>query len=98
MLGAPLSVGSFLWKAMLPINLGITVGKALFTGLYKWWVFLHCEDRRESAMIWGIFKVERPRGGRQLGGLTAELLRVRFLVGMLRTGQKSRAEYEASRH
>jgi hypothetical protein len=29
---------------MLPISLGNAVGGAVFTGMYKWWVFLHCGD------------------------------------------------------
>lgn len=44
MLGAPLSVGGFLYKCMLPITLGNTIGGALLTGLYSWWVLLRCED------------------------------------------------------
>ena len=44
MLGAPLSVGAFLWKCMLPITLGNTIGGAVFVGAYSWWVYLYCED------------------------------------------------------
>ena len=44
MLGAPLSVGAFLWKCLLPITLGNTMGGAVFVGTYNWWVYLHCED------------------------------------------------------
>lgn len=44
MLGAPLSVGAFLWKCMLPISLGNSVGGAVFVGAYNWWVYLNCED------------------------------------------------------
>lgn len=43
--GAKLSVGGFLWRAMLPISLGNTVGGAVFMGLYEWWVFLHCRSK-----------------------------------------------------
>ena len=44
MLGAPLSVGAFLWKCLLPITLGNSIGGAVFVGVYNWWVYLHCED------------------------------------------------------
>ncbi|TKA81956.1 hypothetical protein B0A49_02533 [Cryomyces minteri] len=46
MMGAPLSVGGFLWKCMLPITLGNTIGGAVFTGAYNWWVFMYCEDQK----------------------------------------------------
>ena len=48
MLGAPLSVGGFLWKCMLPITLGNSVGAAVFVGLYNWWVYLYCEDGKNT--------------------------------------------------
>jgi len=48
MLGAPLSVGGFLYKCMLPITLGNTIGGALFTGLYSWWVLLRCGDGEKT--------------------------------------------------
>ena len=44
MLGAPVSVAAFLWKCMLPITLGNTVGGAVFVGAYNWWVYVYCED------------------------------------------------------
>lgn len=40
LLGAPLSVGGFFWKCLLPITLGNTVGGSLLTGLYLWVVHL----------------------------------------------------------
>lgn len=46
--GAPLSFGGFLWKCMLPITLGNTVGGAVLVGAYNWWVYLHCEDGRKE--------------------------------------------------
>lgn len=48
MLGAPLSVGAFLWKCMLPITLGNAIGGALFVGAYNWWVYLHCENGEDG--------------------------------------------------
>ena len=44
MLGSPLSIAAFLWKCLLPITLGNTIGGAVFVGVYNWWVYLHCED------------------------------------------------------
>ncbi|MCJ1311909.1 hypothetical protein MMC25_005582 [Agyrium rufum] len=46
--GAPLDVGGFLWKCMLPITLGNSVGGGLFVGAYKWWVYLYCENGQEK--------------------------------------------------
>lgn len=48
MLGAPLSVGGFIWKCLLPITLGNSVGGAVFVSAYNWWVYLHCEDGKAS--------------------------------------------------
>lgn len=45
LLGAPLSVGDFIWKCLLPITLGNAIGGAGFTGAYNWWVYMKCEDR-----------------------------------------------------
>ena len=52
MLGAPLSVGGFLWKCMLPITLGNTIGGALFVGAYNWWVLMYCEDKGQAKDRW----------------------------------------------
>jgi len=46
MLGAPLSVGAYFWKCLLPITLGNIVGGSLFTGAYLWWVFIVCADEK----------------------------------------------------
>lgn len=48
MLGAPLSPGAWLWKCMLPISLGNSIGGAVFTGAYLWWVFLWRGDDEEK--------------------------------------------------
>lgn len=37
MLGAPISIGAFLWKCLLPDTLGNAVSGALFVGAYNWW-------------------------------------------------------------
>ncbi|KAI9679718.1 MAG: hypothetical protein M1822_007324 [Bathelium mastoideum] len=44
LLGADMSVGEYLWKCLLPITLGNTVGGAVFTGAYLWWVYLRRAD------------------------------------------------------
>lgn len=44
LMGAPLSVGGYLWKCLLPITLGNTVGGSLFTGGYLWYVYLRRAD------------------------------------------------------
>ncbi|KAK4621973.1 putative formate transporter [Fulvia fulva] len=46
MLGAPLSVGGFFWKCLLPITLGNIIGGGLFTGAYLWWTHI-CGQKRE---------------------------------------------------
>lgn len=49
MLGARLTVLQFLWKCMLPILLGNTLGGA-FTGAYNYWVFIkRADDKALSA-------------------------------------------------
>jgi len=48
MLGAPLSVGGFVWKCLLPIVVGNSIGGAVFTGLYHWWVYLKCKNGQEK--------------------------------------------------
>lgn len=52
MLGAPLTVGGFLWKCMLPITLGNAIGGALFLGAYNWWVWMYCEDKGKAIDRW----------------------------------------------
>lgn len=52
LLGAPLSWGAYFWKCLLPITLGNTIGGALLTGAYSWFVFLEY-DRQKPAEIRG---------------------------------------------
>ena len=52
MLGAPLSIGAFFWKSMLPITLGNTVGGAIFVGAYSWWAYMCCEDQSIAKDRW----------------------------------------------
>lgn len=47
-LGARLTVGMFLWKCLLPIILGNTLG-AMFTGSYNYWVFIKRGDDKHKA-------------------------------------------------
>ena len=52
--GGELTVAKFLWKCMLPIILGNSVGGAVFTGLDHWWVFLKCHNgERKSGSTFG---------------------------------------------
>lgn len=46
MLGAPLSWGAYFWKCLLPITLGNTIGGALLTGAYSWFVFIEYERQK----------------------------------------------------
>ena len=48
MLGAPLSVGGYIWKCLIPITLGNTVGGALLTGSYLYWVNIRCENTKKA--------------------------------------------------
>lgn len=48
MLGAPLSVGGFLWKSMLPITLGNATGGAVFVGAFNWYIFLHSKKNSKA--------------------------------------------------
>ena len=49
MLGAPLSIGGYLWKCLLPITLGNTIGGSVFTGAYLWFVYLkRADDQKDS--------------------------------------------------
>ena len=52
MLGAPLSIGRFLWSCMLPITLGNTIGGAVFVGAFNWYVFLHSEEGNKARDRW----------------------------------------------
>lgn len=45
-LGAPLNVGGYFWKCLLPITLGNTVGGGFFTGAYLWWTYLRGSDQK----------------------------------------------------
>lgn len=47
-LGSPMSVGMFVWKCLVPVTLGNTVGGAVFTGAYSWWVHLYCKDEKAA--------------------------------------------------
>jgi len=61
MLGSPLSIGAYFWKCLLPITLGNTVGGAIFSGLYLWWVYIHCEDesaKNGSGNGWGPVRLD----------------------------------------
>ncbi|GAB7343514.1 hypothetical protein MBLNU457_1525t2 [Dothideomycetes sp. NU457] len=53
MLGAPMSVGMFFWKCLLPITLGNSIGGAVFTGAYSWWVHIYCADEKAGTGIGG---------------------------------------------
>lgn len=56
MLGAPLSIGAYFGKCLVPITLGNTVGGALFTGAYLWWVYIYCKDTKAKGSAtngWG---------------------------------------------
>ena len=46
-LGAPLSVGGYIWKCLLPLTLGNTIGGAGITGLYLWWVHI-CSEKHHG--------------------------------------------------
>lgn len=51
LLGAPLTWGAYFWKCLLPITLGNTVGGALLTGAYQWFVFIECQKRGWTAEV-----------------------------------------------
>ena len=63
MLGSPLSVGAYLWKALLPISLGNAVGGAVFTGGYLWWVFFYCHDEEKTKDRFAEWEEEREQDG-----------------------------------
>jgi formate/nitrite transporter FocA (FNT family) len=50
MLRAPLSIGGFLWKCMLPITHGKSAGGAVLVESYNWWVYLHCENGKRKSI------------------------------------------------
>lgn len=54
MLGAPLSWGGYFWKCLLPITLGNTIGGALLTGAYSWFVFIESERRAKGEGMGGL--------------------------------------------
>ena len=61
MLGSEMSVGMFVWKCLIPITLGNTVGGGLFTGAYPWWVHLYCNDEKAAhgdGNGWGDVRLE----------------------------------------
>ncbi|KAH0335476.1 Formate/nitrite transporter, partial [Aureobasidium melanogenum] len=47
-LGSPMSISMLIWKCLIPITLGNTVGGGLFTGAYSWWVHLYCDDKKAA--------------------------------------------------
>ena len=49
LLGADLGWAGYFGKCLAPITLGNTIGGALFTGVYQWFVFMECEKRGWSA-------------------------------------------------
>lgn len=48
LLGTPLSWGAYFWKCLLPITLGNTIGGALLTGAYSWFVFIEYERQKQG--------------------------------------------------
>lgn len=48
MLGSRMTIAMFLWKCMLPIILGNSIGGA-FTGAYNYWVFIKRADDKERS-------------------------------------------------
>lgn len=50
MLGAPLSIGGYFWKCLLPITLGNTIGGGLLTGAYLYYVNIQCENTRKAKL------------------------------------------------
>ncbi|KEQ98192.1 hypothetical protein AUEXF2481DRAFT_26586 [Aureobasidium subglaciale EXF-2481] len=47
-LGSPMTIGMFIWKCLLPVTLGNTVGGGFFTGAYSWWAHIYCNDKRAA--------------------------------------------------
>ncbi|KAK5104061.1 hypothetical protein LTS08_001945 [Lithohypha guttulata] len=50
MLGAPLSIGGYIWKCLLPITLGNTIGGGVLTGAYLYYVNIRCENTRKAKL------------------------------------------------
>lgn len=48
LMGAPLTWGAYFWKCLLPITIGNTLGGAILTGAYSWFIFIKCEGQSES--------------------------------------------------
>ena len=46
MLGAPLSIWGYLWKCLLPITLGNTIGGSVLSGAYLYYVNIKCENTK----------------------------------------------------
>lgn len=38
--GAPITVGYYIWKSMIPALIGNTIGGALFVGAVYWYLYL----------------------------------------------------------
>lgn len=51
LLGAPLGWRDYFAKALAPITLGNSLGGALFTGAYSWFVFIECERNGLSGEV-----------------------------------------------
>lgn len=49
LMGSPLGWGAYFWKCLAPITLGNTLGGALLTGAYQWFVYMECEKRGWSS-------------------------------------------------
>ena len=47
LLGTRMTVGMFVWKCMIPVILGNTIGGA-FTGAYHWWVYVKRGDDKHQ--------------------------------------------------
>lgn len=51
--GAPLSVGTFVIKGMIPITMGNILGGAIFVACNHWYLDVFCERRNESSHLAG---------------------------------------------
>ena len=60
MLGAPMSVGTFIGKCLVPITLGNSIGGAIFTGVYTWYVHIYCKGEKadHGSNGWGGVRLE----------------------------------------
>ncbi|KAI5364912.1 Putative formate/nitrite transporter, aquaporin [Septoria linicola] len=59
-LGAPLSIGGFFWKCLLPLTLGNVIGGGFFTGLYLWQMHLRPASQKEKYGDDGLYDEETP--------------------------------------